>query len=344
MADNVVITMLGSLGMQVASRFARSLRESGADCRLVMLLPASSSSEQLIKALSEWRAVPHYYATTQSPYSALRGNRAKIIRYWAALEYLRAHPPMRPGSRVLLADSRDVIFQRDPFTIAPDASRPLDVVLEDYLRTFANSGINQGHVVPCFGSEAVKRTFLSPPRPVSCSGVTMGTHAAVVRYLELMWSEMRQPRYSAACLQHDQAFHNWLLWSGRLSPVRAWSNEEGPITTIGWPEHLYRDRFGRVLNRAGELVHVVHQYDRRKRLLASLGGRYALVKQPEAPPRDAAPVNTSAAFASDGWPLGGVGGSRSRSMRSRSSVESDPNAVGSRLDGRIGIDADNYAP
>ena len=101
----------------------------------------------------------------------------------------------------------------------------------------------------------------------------MGTRAAIMRYLERMWNEMRKPMYTAQCLQHDQAFHNWLLWTGELGPVRAWSNEEGPVTTIGWPEHLYRDRFGRVLNRAGELVHVVHQYDRRKRLLSSLGRR-----------------------------------------------------------------------
>ena len=40
--DDVVITMLGTLGLQVASRFARSLRETGAACRLVLLLPRSS--------------------------------------------------------------------------------------------------------------------------------------------------------------------------------------------------------------------------------------------------------------------------------------------------------------
>ena len=59
---------------------------------------------------------------------------------------------------------------------------------------------------------------------------------------------------------------------------------------------------GRVLNRRGELVHVVHQYDRRKRLLASLGRRYALVERPEVPPQTAAPVDTATAFTSQGWP------------------------------------------
>ena len=348
---DAVVTMVGSLGLQVASRFARSLRETGARCRLVMLMPANDASRQLAAALAEWHITPRFYETSKPPYAALKGNRAKLIRYWAALEYLQAYPAA--AGRVLLADSRDVIFQRDPFTIAADPARPLDIFLEDYFRDFKNSGINQGHVVPCFGADAVRRTFMSPPRPVSCSGVTMGSYVAVVRYLRLMWNEMRKPRYSEQCLQHDQAFHNYLLWTGRLSPVRAWTNEDGPVTTIGWPEHLYRDRFGRVLTRQGELVHIVHQYDRRKRLVASLGKRYQLVEKIEPPPRTQAPVDTASAFASDGW-IPGVGGGRSWSRRrSAAGAHAHAGAAGasdafsvddSRSDGRIGVDADNLVP
>ena len=340
-ASDVVITMVGGLGLTVSSRFARSLRETGARCRLVLLLPSSPSSESLVETLREWDVWPHYFQTAKAPYASLKGNRAKLVRYFAALDYLRRESVAHTGGRVLLADSRDVIFQRDPFTIPADPARPLDVFLEDYFRDFSNSGINQGHVTPCFGTEAVRRTLLAPPRPVSCSGVTLGTYHSITRYLRLMWSEMHSSRYSDACLQHDQAFHNWLLWSGKLSPVRTWSNEEGPVTTIGWPEHLYRDRFGRVLNRRGVLVHIVHQYDRRKRLVASLGRRYALVDKPETPPRTTAPVDTTAAFSSDGWLKSAGSGRGSRggrlTMRRR-----EPEAP--LTDGRIGVDADNLVP
>ena len=106
--------------------------------------------------------------------------------------------------------------------------------------------------------------------------MTLGSDAAVRGYLSAMWREMSEKRYSPDCLRHDQAFHNWLLWSGALGAgVRACSAERGPVSTIGWPEHLYRDRYGRVLNRAGEVAHVVHQFDRRKQLLDSLGARRA---------------------------------------------------------------------
>ena len=120
--------------------------------------------------------------------------------------------------------------------------------------------------------------------------MTLGSDAAVRGYLSAMWREMSEKRYSPDCLRHDQAFHNWLLWSGALGAgVRACSAERGPVSTIGWPEHLYRDRYGRVLNRAGEVAHVVHQFDRRKQLVDSLGARctaprHALPRRATAPP------------------------------------------------------------
>ena len=176
-STDVIITMLGNLGMGVGTRFARSLRETGAGCRLVVLLPATDSSRALASTLAEWNVWPHYYQVGKTA----RESSYKIVRYQAALDYLRREYASHYRARVMLCDSRDVIFQRDPFTIAADPARPLDVFMEDYFRTFSNSKINQGHVIPCFGQDAVDRVFLRPPQPVSCSGVTMGSFSAVVR-------------------------------------------------------------------------------------------------------------------------------------------------------------------
>ena len=309
--------MLGTLSPSVAVRFARSLRESGAHCTLVILLPSTATGSGVLRSVaSDWQAelVAYDPKTPRLVHSEARdlhsggearaaagrgwrpslslgrpkmprGAGEKLLRYWAALRYLEAARGKHAGRRVLLADCRDVVFQRDPFSIAHEPARPLVVFMEDYLRDFNNSGINLGHVLPCFGRAAVRQVLQTPPRPVSCSGVTLGSAAAVRGYLAAMWHEMSEKRYSSDCLRHDQAFHNWLLWSGALGVgVRACSAELGPVSTIGWPEHLYRDRYGRVLNRAGEVAHVVHQFDRRKQLVDSLGARCTARR---APPRRA---------------------------------------------------------
>lgn len=385
--------MLGSLSSSVAARFARSLRESGATCHVVILLPESRTKELVLRAVAaDWRAElvaytgkpgdradsaggggggsggsgggkgkgkawladggvtkyprarrfrdPWQLPQQQQPQlhggkqlrvgplhmrgrrlqatassgdggrgsvgqlmvlgrpSSPKGAGEKLLRYWAALQYLERRAEWHMGRRVLLADCRDVVFQRDPFSIPHEPLRPLVVFMEDYLRNFNNSRINLGHVVPCFGLAAVHRVLLSPPRPVSCSGVTLGGVDAIKGYLRAMWAEMSSKRYSQQCLRHDQAFHNWLLWSGQLGQgVRAETAEEGTVNTVGWPEHVYRDRYGRVLNRAGAVAHIVHQFDRRKQLLDTLGARYALIEKPERPPRTAAPVDTAAPLA-----------------------------------------------
>ena len=70
----------------------------------------------------------------------------------------------------------------------------------------------------------------------------------------------------------------------------------------------------------------LHQYDRRKQLVDTLGARYALVDKPEPPPRTSAPVDTAAAFDGRGFP--------------QQQQQEEPRL----LDGRIGVDADNLAP
>ena len=150
---------------------------------------------------ADWRADIFSFETSAEPYRSLRGARDKVwrvvalcvvycrrrlvsypqlVRYWAAAMYLNESSAQHRGGRVLLADSRDVIFQRvfaaqplyvsprvlrpltrpftntqDPFTIPHDTLRPLFVFMEDYFRTYQNSGINQGHVYPCFGKDQV---------------------------------------------------------------------------------------------------------------------------------------------------------------------------------------------
>ena len=145
--DDVVITMLGTLGLGVGSRFVRSLREVGAVCEIVLIMPKRPSSVAIAETLAEFRVQSYYYPTSGALYQRLHGNREKLVRYWAARDYLRSSGTRHRSGRVLLADSRDVLFQRDPFTIPASrgeaAADTLDVFMEDYLRDFKNSGINQ---------------------------------------------------------------------------------------------------------------------------------------------------------------------------------------------------------
>ena len=89
-----------------------------------------------------------------------------------------------------------------------------------------------------------------------------------------MTEEMKLQKYTSKCLQHDQAFHNWLLWTNKFEPVKLWRQEDGPINTVGWPEHIHKDKDNNLINKNGELYNVVHQYDRHKDLSLHFTQKY----------------------------------------------------------------------
>ena len=220
---DVLLAMLGSLGAGAGSRLVRSLRESGASCDVVLMMPDTPASTVTAAVLAEWRVSPLLYSTSTAPFTELRGGKEKLLRYKLALDYLRAHRAAHRDGRVLLADARDTIFQRDPFSIEAGGSDELFVFMEDHLRTFGNSGINRGHVIPCFGEEAVARVLLSPARPVSCSGVTLGSYRAVLRYLETMWAEVSTVTSTAGPAMRARRPHASRQQPNSSGRERAWS-------------------------------------------------------------------------------------------------------------------------
>ena len=81
-----MLSMLGNLGSSVAYRFARSLRETGAKCDLVFLVPEGSATKDLRRTAEDWGAVVYLIHTKEKPYSTINGNKDKLIRYWSALQ------------------------------------------------------------------------------------------------------------------------------------------------------------------------------------------------------------------------------------------------------------------
>ena len=180
------------------------------------------------------------------------GNRRRMFSYARALR--QAGPGI---DRVILTDARDVLFQGDPGEIRHGE---LDLFLEAEGQTLGSCPINQRNYIDEYGEaafEAVK------DRPISCAGVVIGTRAGVERYLDLFCAEVER------CRPHvpwSQPLHNRLLWSGALDPVRVIPNEQGAVYTVGHcPELRVREHL--VLNRAGRVPYIVHQFDRHLAIL-----------------------------------------------------------------------------
>lgn len=104
-------------------------------------------------------------------------------------------------------------------------------------------------------------------KPISCSGVTFGDVNEFIHYLRLM------VLFLSADLQYggmDQGVHNYILHNCLCSSAILHEDDEYIISTISYfkpvSEISFLRKYG-VLDRRGQPIPIVHQYDRSLKLL-----------------------------------------------------------------------------
>ena len=125
-----------------------------------------------------------------------------LERFLLALEIVQAH--RNALTHVLLADSRDVIFQRNPFE---QIGSRLVSGLEE--KIIGHCPRNSDWIIQVYGTNV--HASLSSRR-VLCAGITLGPAKKVEEYLVAMCREIWRclPKV-AAIEQYDQAIHNYLI-------------------------------------------------------------------------------------------------------------------------------------
>lgn len=187
-------------------------------------------------------------------------------RYFLYRDYLRRSGPF---TRILITDVRDVVFQRQPFSYPWDDG--LTIALEDASTSIGTCPYMTNWITGHLGKAAWEA--LCSCR-VSCSGTTVGSHAAMLGYLDMMIEHMIpfiSKRKSMA--GYDQGVHNYLLWNSLINAEQV--DNSGPVLTLamkpGMPE---QSASGLVLNDSGDVAHIVHQYDRKPDLFKVIRDRY----------------------------------------------------------------------
>ncbi|QJB54974.1 hypothetical protein [Pseudodesulfovibrio sp. zrk46] len=189
-------------------------------------------------------------------------------RYFRYADFLREAD--HTYDRILIADVRDVVFQRHPFEF--DWLPGLNCALEDKSRTIGRCPYNRRWVEMHQGEEVLQSLF---DKQVSCSGTTVGDHESMVQYLDTMLSRLWPFEQRENMAGYDQGVHNTIVHNNEVPGVRFVDNS-GPIMTLGMTESDPElDDEGYVLNESGERAHIVHQYDRKPELFKMIRQRYA---------------------------------------------------------------------
>jgi len=213
-------------------------------------------------ARRDWETLPQGWQNRILGCLSVTAARFFTARRWTAAK-------QGTWNRVLLADSRDVLIQGDPWERCQDR---LVTGLED--KTYEGCPINQSWIRGLYGPGMVEKLL---DFPVVCSGVSLGTFDQVHDYLGQLTREMwlhlptlarghfaRKPPDDSQSWVFDQASHNVLLRLRKTLLFEATRPREGWIATL---HHLPPKEIRWVpeipaIEVAGRIPPVVHQYDR----------------------------------------------------------------------------------
>jgi hypothetical protein len=170
----------------------------------------------------------------------------------------------RDYNHVMVADIRDILFQKDPFAFQiPDG---LCVFMENASQTIGANFSNATWIRDGFGQTVLNEI---KDKPIICSGTIFGTSAAMLDYFE------RVIRLFFTCKTVktiDQATCNVVIHTQPPKPLHRFDNDTGPVLTMAEmdPRQFRFNEQGFLINQTGQAFHTLHQYDRHPELIPKL--------------------------------------------------------------------------
>lgn len=161
-------------------------------------------------------------------------------------------------NRVLLTDSRDVIFQANPFVRNNE-----HLLMFSEPRKIKECVMNSRWIQKIFGDEVFG--FLAD-REILCAGTTIGSKSMMHAYLQKMCISLSKitNKKNPIDIGDDQAIHNYLYYSGKLPGASVGVHGYSEVQTLHYENNFTFSKECRLLNRDGSIVPVLHQYDRHK--------------------------------------------------------------------------------
>lgn len=191
---------------------------------------------------------------------------AQCGRYLVYQDFLKANSIYRC---VLLSDSRDVVFQSNPFgEVNPNV---LNVFEQDRSLLFGGDNVDTNWFAKVYGRDLVNT--LSGKQTI-CSGTIMGSPAIFFKYLDFMEQEVLSHKFCPL----DQAMHNKIVYCDFPRELLEFhSNLSGLIFTIAETSESDYQIEGDQLTVNNKIVSVLHQYDRVPKIRSQIEKAYPLV-------------------------------------------------------------------
>jgi hypothetical protein len=171
---------------------------------------------------------------------------------------------------VLLSDSRDVVFQDNPFPhVNPNV---LNVFEQDRSMLYGGDNLDTKWFASVIGNDLLNKV---KGKQTICAGTIMGSPGVLLKYLALMEKEILTHKFKPI----DQPMHNkvvYLDWPQEL--LASHSNQSGVIFTVAeTSDSDYKIEENKVVIN-NKVVPVLHQYDRVPKLQSMIHSLYPVAQ------------------------------------------------------------------
>ena len=175
---------------------------------------------------------------------------------------------------IFTSDVRDAFFQRDIFKLC-DSKNFLGIAIED---GYLTEKVNKYWITEGYGNEIYNEV---KNERIICTGTVWGTCKEFQTFSENIAGEFE--KFSDEFLKRriimDQGIGNIIIYYQKIFKneiLFTSDNLTGHVMTIGLTklEDIKLNANGEIFNGAGELAAVVHQYDRKKLIVAMVNAKY----------------------------------------------------------------------
>lgn len=176
------------------------------------------------------------------------------LRFYLYKEFLKKH--QNDYKQILMCDVRDVWFQGEPFS--KESEDGLNVFMEDPRLTIKTCPSNSKWIQELFGRNVLNEIG---DCLISCSGTICGDYISVMLYLNIFLETVLKVN-SFRPTGGDQGIHNYILQK-EIKNYNVYKNGDGGVLTMGYlnKENVHIKN-GKVIGSDGNLIALLHQYDR----------------------------------------------------------------------------------
>ena len=172
---------------------------------------------------------------------------------------------------VMAVDIKDIFFQKDPFKYYNNKKSFLGIAIEDGT---LSKGINRDWIIGAYGKDLHKTI---QHNNIICVGTIWGTVDKFIEFSKEMWKRL-DSKWSLKHNVIEQAVANFIIYHDKMfnDCLVLSKNEDGPIMTIATTKRkeIFFDLNGNIINKKGEVVAIVHQYNRKLDILKKVLKKY----------------------------------------------------------------------